>query len=109
MISRIAMAARVQRERAALTISMLCFSSLVILLLVSPMPGRAAGEGTMLGDQTGDTDRGKQLFQETLYRPPLPGSGQGGSPATECLWPNGRQHFHLQVFGRFEIRARDVG
>jgi len=41
----------------------------------------------MLGDQTGDTDRGKQLFQETLYRPPLPGSGQGGSPATECLWP----------------------
>jgi cytochrome c len=64
MINRIAMTAKVQRERAALTLSMLFFISLVILLLVSPLPGRAAGDGAMLGYQAGDADRGKQLFEK---------------------------------------------
>jgi cytochrome c len=64
MINRIAMTSKVQRERAALTLSMLFFISLVILLLVSPLPGRAAGDGAMLGYQAGDADRGKQLFEK---------------------------------------------
>jgi cytochrome c len=64
MINRIAMTAKVQRDRAALTLSMLFFISLVILLLVSPLPGRAAGDGAMLGYQAGDADRGKQLFEK---------------------------------------------
>jgi cytochrome c len=64
MINRIAMTAKVRRERAALTLSMLFFISLVILLLVSPLPGRAAGDGAMLGYQAGDADRGKQLFEK---------------------------------------------
>ena len=63
MINRIAMSAKVQRERA-LTLSMLCFISSVILLLVSPSPGRAAGNGAMPRYQTGDADRGKQLFEK---------------------------------------------
>jgi cytochrome c len=64
MINRIAMTAKVQRERAVLTLSMLCFVSSVILLLVSSSPGRAAGNGAMPGYQTGDADRGKQLFEK---------------------------------------------
>jgi cytochrome c len=64
MINRISMTAKVQRERAALTLSMMLFISLVILLLVSPLPGRAAGDGAMLGYQAGDADRGKQLFEK---------------------------------------------
>jgi cytochrome c len=64
VINRIAMTAKVRRERAALTLSMLFFISLVILLLVSPLPGRAAGDGAMLGYQAGDADRGKQLFEK---------------------------------------------
>jgi cytochrome c len=64
MINRIAMANKVQKARAVLTLSMLCFISLVILLLISPLPGRAAGNGDMLGYQAGDADRGKQLFEK---------------------------------------------
>jgi cytochrome c len=64
MTNRIAMTSKVQRERVALTLSMLFFISLVILLLVSPLPGRAAGNGAMLGYQAGDADRGKQLFEK---------------------------------------------
>ena len=64
MINRISMTAKVQRVRAALTLSMMLFISLVILLLVSPLPGRAAGDGAMLGYQAGDADRGKQLFEK---------------------------------------------
>jgi cytochrome c len=64
MTNQITMATKVQRERAALTFSRLFFISLVILSLVSALPGPAAGEGTMLGYQTGDTDRGKQLFEK---------------------------------------------
>jgi len=64
MMNRTAMTAKVQRERAALTLSMLFFISLVILLLVSPLTGRAAGNGAMVGYQAGDADRGKQLFEK---------------------------------------------
>ena len=64
MVNRIAMTAKVQRDRAALTISALFFISRVILLLVSPLTGRAAGNGAMFGYQAGDADRGKQLFEK---------------------------------------------
>ena len=64
MINRIAMTAKVQRERAGLALSMLFFISLVILLLIYPLPGRAAGNGALVGDQAGDADRGKQLFEK---------------------------------------------
>ncbi len=64
MINRIAMTAKVQRQRAGLALSMLFFISLVILLLISPLPGRAAGNGALVGDQAGDADRGKQLFEK---------------------------------------------
>jgi cytochrome c len=64
MIDRIAMTAKVQRERAVLALSMLFFIGMVILLLVSPLPGHAAGNGAMVGDRAGDADRGKQLFEK---------------------------------------------
>jgi cytochrome c len=64
MINRIAKPTKVQKERAALTLSMMIFMGLVILLLVSPLTGRAAGSGAMVGYQTGDADRGKQLFEK---------------------------------------------
>lgn len=64
MINRIARPTKVQKERAALTLSMMIFMGLVILLLVSPLTGRAAGSGAMVGYQTGDADRGKQLFEK---------------------------------------------
>ena len=64
MMNRTAMTAKVQRDRAALTLSMMFFIGLVILLLVSPLTGRAAGNGAMVGYQTGDADRGKQLFEK---------------------------------------------
>jgi cytochrome c len=63
-MNRTAMTAKVQRDRAALTLSMLFFISLVILLLVYPSPGRAAGNTAMFGYQAGDADRGKQLFEK---------------------------------------------
>jgi cytochrome c len=58
------MTIKAQRDRAALTLSMLFFISLVILLLVSPLAGRAAGNGAMVGYQAADVDRGKQLFEK---------------------------------------------
>jgi cytochrome c len=65
MINRIAMTTKAQRARAGLTLSMLFFISLVILLLISPLPGRAAGNGALVGDHAGgDADRGKQLFEK---------------------------------------------
>ena len=64
MINRIARPTKVQKERAALTLSMMFFIGLVILLLVSPLTGRAAGNGAMIGYQDGDADRGKQLFEK---------------------------------------------
>jgi cytochrome c len=64
MINQIAMTAKVQRERRALALSVLFFISLVILMLVSPLPGQAAGNGAMVGDQAGDADRGKKLFEK---------------------------------------------
>jgi cytochrome c len=64
MINRIAMTTKAQRERAGLALSMLFFISLVILLLISPLPGRAAGNGALVGDHAGDADRGKQLFEK---------------------------------------------
>ena len=64
MINSIARPTKVQKERAALTLSMMIFMGLVILLLVSPLTGRAAGSGAMVGYQTGDADRGKQLFEK---------------------------------------------
>jgi cytochrome c len=64
MMNRIAMTAKVQRQRAALALSMVFFISLVILMLVSPLPGRAAGNGALAGDRAGNADRGKQLFEK---------------------------------------------
>src|ERR1700743_2440324 len=64
MIHQISMTAKVQRECAALSLSMMCSISLVILLLVSPRPGREAWNGSTLGYQAGDADRGKQLFEK---------------------------------------------
>jgi cytochrome c len=64
MINRIAMTTKAQRERAGLALSMLFFISLVILLLISPLPGQAAGNGALVGDHAGDADRGKQLFEK---------------------------------------------
>ncbi len=58
------MTAKAQSARASLALSMLFFISLVILLLISPLPGRAAGNGALVGDQAGDADRGKQLFEK---------------------------------------------
>jgi cytochrome c len=64
MINPIARPTKVQKERAALTLSMMFFIGLVMLLLVSPLTGRAAGSGAMVGYQAGDADRGKQLFEK---------------------------------------------
>jgi hypothetical protein len=66
MMNRTAMTAKVQRDRAALILSMLFFISLVILSLVSPLSGRAAENGAMVGYQAGDPDRGKQLFENAV-------------------------------------------
>jgi cytochrome c len=64
MINRIARPTGVQKERAALALSMMFFIGLVILLLVSPLTGRAAGSGAIVGYQAGDADRGKELFEK---------------------------------------------
>src|SRR5271170_1542506 len=64
MINRIARPTKVQKESAALTLSMMFFIDLVILLLISPLTGRAAGNGATVGYQDGDADRGKQLFEK---------------------------------------------
>jgi cytochrome c len=64
MINHIARPTKIQKERAALTLSMMFFIGLVILLLVSPLTGRAAGNGATAGYQAGDADRGKQLFEK---------------------------------------------
>ena len=60
-MNRTAMTAKVQRDRAALTLSMLFFISLVTLSLVSPLRGRAAENGAMVEYQAGDADRGTAL------------------------------------------------
>ena len=61
MINSIARPTKVQKERAALTLSMLFFISLVTLSLVSPLRGRAAENGAMVEYQAGDADRGTAL------------------------------------------------
>src|SRR5258708_8355994 len=64
MINLIAMTAKVQRERAVLTLSMLSFFSSVILLLLSSSPGRAPGNGAMPAHQPHASHRAKQLSKQ---------------------------------------------
>lgn len=64
MSHRIATAARIQRTKSALIVSTACFCVLVILSVVAPLPGRAAGNGVVVDVGAGDPERGKQLFEK---------------------------------------------
>ena len=60
MINEIDLVVRLQREKSAITLSIVGFVALVALLLLSALPSLAAGSG----DGVGDAERGKQLFEK---------------------------------------------